>query len=78
MKVDRLVRSARRHRRVTSLGVSLGKSVCGLWTWVEAHLRDVERSRRALDVGLLRDRRLRVREPLAETVRLRSTRLNLK
>lgn len=37
--------------RLTSLGVSLGKSVCGLWTWVEAHMHDVERSRRAFDAG---------------------------
>jgi len=35
--------------RLTPLGVSLGKSVCGLWTWVEAHLQDVERSRRTFD-----------------------------
>jgi DNA-binding HxlR family transcriptional regulator len=35
--------------RLTPLGVSLGKSVCGLWTWVEQHMRDVERSRRSYD-----------------------------
>jgi DNA-binding HxlR family transcriptional regulator len=35
--------------RLTPLGVSLGKSVCGLWTWVEAHKKDVERSRRTYD-----------------------------
>jgi DNA-binding HxlR family transcriptional regulator len=35
--------------RLTPLGVSLGKSVCGLWTWVEAHLHDVQRSRRTYD-----------------------------
>jgi DNA-binding HxlR family transcriptional regulator len=35
--------------RLTPLGVSLGKSVCGLWTWVEAHMKDVDRSRRAFD-----------------------------
>lgn len=35
--------------RLTPLGVSLGKSVCGLWTWVEAHLGAVERSRRLYD-----------------------------
>ena len=35
--------------RLTRLGASLGKSVCGLWTWVEAHLHDVERSRRTFD-----------------------------
>ncbi len=37
--------------RLTSLGVSLGKSVCGLWTWVEAHMHNVERSRRSFDAG---------------------------
>jgi DNA-binding HxlR family transcriptional regulator len=35
--------------RLTPLGVSLGKSVCGLWTWVEEHMQDVERSRRSYD-----------------------------
>jgi DNA-binding HxlR family transcriptional regulator len=35
--------------RLTPLGVSLGKSVCGLWTWVEAHIKDVQRSRLAYD-----------------------------
>jgi DNA-binding HxlR family transcriptional regulator len=35
--------------RLTKLGASLGKSVCGLWTWVEAHMHDVERSRRTYD-----------------------------
>ena len=33
--------------RLTPLGESLGAAVCGVWTWVEAHVRDVERSRRA-------------------------------
>jgi hypothetical protein len=37
--------------RVSAPRVSLGKSVCGLWTWVEAHVKDVERSRRAFDAG---------------------------
>jgi DNA-binding HxlR family transcriptional regulator len=35
--------------RLTPLGVSLGKSVCGLWRWVEAHMKDVDRSRRTYD-----------------------------
>jgi DNA-binding HxlR family transcriptional regulator len=35
--------------RLTPLGESLGESVCGVWLWVEAHLDDVERSRRAFD-----------------------------
>jgi DNA-binding HxlR family transcriptional regulator len=35
--------------RLTPLGVSLGESVCGLWSWVEAHLQAVERSRRSYD-----------------------------
>jgi DNA-binding HxlR family transcriptional regulator len=36
---------------LTPLGESLGKSVCGVWTWVEAHMRDVERSRRTYDAS---------------------------
>jgi DNA-binding HxlR family transcriptional regulator len=35
--------------RLTPLGVSLAESVCGLWSWVEAHLQDVEHSRRTYD-----------------------------
>jgi DNA-binding HxlR family transcriptional regulator len=34
---------------LTSLGESLGQSLCSVWTWVEAHMRDVERSRRGYD-----------------------------
>jgi DNA-binding HxlR family transcriptional regulator len=37
--------------RLTPLGESLGESVCGVWLWVEAHLEDVERSRRVFDQG---------------------------
>lgn len=36
--------------KLTPLGESLGESVCGIWLWVEAHLEDVERSRRAYDL----------------------------
>jgi len=32
---------------LTPLGSSLSEAVCGIWTWVEKHGRDVERSRRA-------------------------------
>ena len=35
--------------KLTPLGESLGESVCGIWTWVEEHLEDVERSREAYD-----------------------------
>ena len=35
--------------RLTPLGTSLGQPVCGLWTWAEAHVKDVERSRRTYD-----------------------------
>jgi DNA-binding HxlR family transcriptional regulator len=35
--------------KLTPLGESLGESVCGVWLWVEAHLQDVQRSRRAYD-----------------------------
>ncbi len=38
--------------RLTPLGESLGESVCGIWLWVEAHMDDVERSRRAYDLPL--------------------------
>jgi DNA-binding HxlR family transcriptional regulator len=34
---------------LTPLGETLGEAVCGIWKWVEKHLRDVERSRRAYD-----------------------------
>jgi DNA-binding HxlR family transcriptional regulator len=36
--------------RLTPLGRSLGEAVCGIWTWVEKHLKDVERSRRAYEL----------------------------
>jgi DNA-binding HxlR family transcriptional regulator len=35
--------------RLTPLGESLGESVCGVWSWVEAHRQDVERCRRNYD-----------------------------
>jgi DNA-binding HxlR family transcriptional regulator len=34
---------------LTPLGERLGESVCGIWTWAEKHLKDVERARRAYD-----------------------------
>jgi DNA-binding HxlR family transcriptional regulator len=37
--------------RLTPLGVSLGKSVCGLWTWVEAHMK-VDQSRQMYDAAV--------------------------
>jgi DNA-binding HxlR family transcriptional regulator len=40
--------------RLTALGERLGESVCGVWTWVEAHMQDVERSRRIYDASTLR------------------------
>ena len=46
--------------RLTPLGVSFGKSVCGLWTWVEEHMQDVERSRRTYDSAAA----VRSRDPL--------------
>jgi hypothetical protein len=42
---------------------ALGEAVCGIWTWVEKHLRDVERSRQAYD------RRKAAPSPLAEVDR---------
>jgi DNA-binding HxlR family transcriptional regulator len=38
--------------RLTRLGAGLGQSLCGIWTWAEQHLKDVERSRRAYDAGV--------------------------
>ena len=35
--------------KLTRLGEALGEAVCGMWTWVEKHLKDVERARRAYD-----------------------------
>ncbi len=35
--------------RLTPLGVSLGESVCGIWTWVGKHMDQVERARRGYD-----------------------------
>ena len=43
--------------RLTALGESLGQSVCGVWSWVEAHMADVERSRRRYDAGIRRSGR---------------------
>jgi DNA-binding HxlR family transcriptional regulator len=37
--------------KLTPLGESLGQSVCSVWTWVEAHRQDVERSRRVYDTS---------------------------
>jgi DNA-binding HxlR family transcriptional regulator len=35
--------------KLTALGEALGEAVCGIWTWLEKHLKDVERSRQAYD-----------------------------
>jgi DNA-binding HxlR family transcriptional regulator len=35
--------------KLTKLGEALGEAVCGIWTWVEKHMKDVERSRLAYD-----------------------------
>ncbi|HEU4385973.1 MAG TPA: helix-turn-helix domain-containing protein [Anaeromyxobacteraceae bacterium] len=35
--------------KLTGLGEALGEAVCGIWTWVEKHLDDVQRSRQAYD-----------------------------
>jgi DNA-binding HxlR family transcriptional regulator len=35
--------------KLTPLGEALGEAVCGMWTWVEKHINDVERSRQAYD-----------------------------
>jgi DNA-binding HxlR family transcriptional regulator len=41
--------------KLTKLGQALGEAVCGIWTWVEEHMQDVERSRRAYDLENKRD-----------------------
>ena len=40
--------------QLTALGESLGEAVCAIWTWVEAHLDDVERCRRGYEREELR------------------------
>lgn len=35
--------------KLTKLGEALGEAVCGIWTWVEKHMKDVQRSRQAYD-----------------------------
>lgn len=35
--------------KLTKLGEALGEAVCGIWTWVEEHMREVERARQAYD-----------------------------
>lgn len=37
--------------QLTPLGEALGEAVCGIWTWVEQHLKDVERSRQPTTGG---------------------------
>lgn len=39
---------------LTPLGEALGEAVCGIWTWVEKHLGEVERSRRSYDAAASR------------------------
>jgi DNA-binding HxlR family transcriptional regulator len=35
--------------RLTDLGVSLGQAFCGVWTWAETHMEEVDASRAAFD-----------------------------
>jgi len=35
--------------QLTALGESLGESLCGVWTWADAHAEQVDRCRRAYD-----------------------------
>jgi DNA-binding HxlR family transcriptional regulator len=35
--------------KLTKMGQSLSKAVCGIWLWVDRNMKDVERSRRAYD-----------------------------
>lgn len=34
---------------LTPLGLSLGKAVCGIWTWTEEHAAVIEKARRTFD-----------------------------
>lgn len=43
--------------KLTALGEALGEAVCGIWTWVEKYLDEVERCRRGYD------RKTRARNP---------------
>jgi len=42
--------------KLTPLGEALGEAVCDIWTWVETHMKDVERCRRTYDLKTLRAR----------------------
>jgi DNA-binding HxlR family transcriptional regulator len=44
--------------RLTALGESLGEAVCPMWLWVEKHMANVERSRRAYDQPKRRKQRV--------------------
>jgi DNA-binding HxlR family transcriptional regulator len=35
--------------RLTRLGNKLGEAVCGIWLWVDAHMEEMQRSRRKYD-----------------------------
>jgi DNA-binding HxlR family transcriptional regulator len=35
--------------RLTDLGLSLGEAFCGVWTWAEENLEQIEAARRAFD-----------------------------
>jgi len=43
---------------LTALGDALGAAVCGIWTWVEKHMKDVERSRQTYDRKKTKNREL--------------------
>ncbi len=43
--------------RLTQLGEELGEAVCGIWLWVEKHMDDVERCRRAYDERVVEGQR---------------------
>jgi DNA-binding HxlR family transcriptional regulator len=37
--------------RLTSLGNSLGDAVCGVWEWVEKHMRDLRKARERFEAA---------------------------
>jgi DNA-binding HxlR family transcriptional regulator len=42
----------------TPLGEKLGESVCGVWLWVEAHMDEMQRTRRKYDKAQQRSKKV--------------------
>lgn len=50
--------------KLTPLGETLGEAVCGIWMWVEKHMKDVQRSRRSYDLNTRQGRHARASNAL--------------